>query len=93
MTAALFNAAQVAERLQLSEVTVRRYAAMGWPHRRAPGGRLLRFSEDDVQAWLDRMAEGSVVPLRGTTERSRRLHERHRGGAGQPRQRPRPGHE
>lgn len=71
MTAPLLDVAQVASVLGLSEYQVRAAVAAGTlPHRRV--GRFVRFTEDDLDTYLARIAVDTVAAPSGQTSGSRR---------------------
>ena len=66
----LMNVAQVAERLGISEYQVRQEHGRGiLPGRRA--GRFLRFTEDDLSVYLERIRDDRAADRSGLTPLSR----------------------
>jgi DNA-binding transcriptional MerR regulator len=74
----LMNVAQVAERLGISEYQVRQEHGRGiLPGRRA--GRFLRFTEDDLTTYLERIRDDRGSDASGLTPDSRRRRRSDRG--------------
>lgn len=73
----LYNVAKVAEKLGISEYQVRREHERGiLPGRRA--GRFLRFTDEDIATYLERIRDDRGGEQSGQTPRSAAYHQRQR---------------